>query len=442
MSALLPVKTQVLIVGAGPTGLAAAISLICNGIEPSKLLIVDGIEKGANTSRALAIHAATLEALDTYGCASKLVELGIKATGWRISDRASSIIKTDLSYLSPYTKFPFALILAQTATEHVLEERLNELGGKVIRPCRVIGMKDSVHGKGMDVLFDSGEVVRAHYVVGADGARSTVRQLSGINFSDPDGQAFEDSTDDRIAQMVMADVSLSKDVFGGNVSITVSKGMFLLVSLGKPVVGEMLYNSSEAVYRIGFNVPRALGEPPSQPSLEFLQANMDQYGPLHLSSDRKVNPNPVHITKVHWSTRFRTHSAIADVFFKRVHGGIVFLVGDAAHIHSPAGGQGMNLGLRDATGLGPILAEHIRTRELTKERDMNAEDTTALESYAALRRIRGLGNIKFTKDYMGTIDFVMRPHLLSWPMWALRMLSYLPVFKRQVAYRLSGLGNR
>ncbi|KAE9401470.1 FAD/NAD(P)-binding domain-containing protein [Gymnopus androsaceus JB14] len=445
MTALLPAETQVLIVGAGPSGLAAAISLICNGIEPSKLLIVDGVEKGTNTSRALAIHAATLEALDKYGCASKLVELGIKGTGWRINDRASSIVKSDLSYLSPYTKFPFVLILVQTATEHVLEERLNELGGKVIRPCRVVGMKNSVHGKGMDILFDSGEVVRSDYVVGADGGRSTVRQLAGINFLDPDGQSFEDSTDDRVAQMVLADVSLSSDDhdLGGGVSLTVSKGIFLLISLGKPVVSEMLYNSSETVYRVGFNVPRALGEPPSQASLEFLQANMDQYGPLHLSSDPKVNPNPVHITKVHWSTRFRTHSAIADVFFKRVHGGSVFLVGDAAHIHSPAGGQGMNLGLRDATGLGPILAEHIRKMELTKEQGpSDEEDTTALENYAASRRIRGLGNIKFTKDFMGIIDFVMRPHFLSWPVWALRMLSHLPVFKRRIAYRLSGLGNR
>ncbi|KAE9401494.1 FAD/NAD(P)-binding domain-containing protein [Gymnopus androsaceus JB14] len=442
MSGLLPAETQVLIVGAGPSGLAAAISLICNGIEPSKLLIVDGVEKGANTSRALAIHAATLEALDTYGCASKLVELGIKGAGWGINDRASSIIETDFSYLSSYTKFPFILILAQNSTERVLEERLNELGGKVIRPCRVVGMKNSAYGKGMDVLFESGEVVRAHYVVGADGARSTVRQLSGINFSDPDGQSFEDSTDDRVAQMVLADVSLSDDVFGGSVSLTVSKGIFLLTSLGKPVVSEMLYNSSETVYRIGFNVPRALGEPPSQASLEFLQANMDQYGPLHVSSDPNVNPNPVHITKVHWATRFRTHSAIADVFFKRVHGGSVFLVGDAAHIHSPAGGQGMNLGLRDATGLGPILAEHIRKMALTKEQGPHEEDTTALENYAASRRIRGLGNIKFTKDFMGIIDFVMRPHLLSWPVWALRMLSHISVFKRQVAYRLSGLGNR
>lgn len=113
--------------------------------------------------------------LDTYGCTSKLLELGIKGRGWSINDRASSILKSDLSYISPYTKFPFALLLSQTATEYVLEERLNELGVRVLRPYRAVGMKEHASGKGMDVVFESGEVVRSHYVVGADGSRSTVR---------------------------------------------------------------------------------------------------------------------------------------------------------------------------------------------------------------------------------------------------------------------------
>lgn len=115
-----------------------------------------------------------VQALDTYGCASKLVELGIKGSGLSFGDRTSTIFKAEFSCISPYTKFPFILTLAQTVTEHVLEERLNELGVNVIRPYRAVGMKVGVGGKGIDVTFESGETVKAEYVIGADGARSTV----------------------------------------------------------------------------------------------------------------------------------------------------------------------------------------------------------------------------------------------------------------------------
>ncbi|KAJ3828191.1 FAD/NAD(P)-binding domain-containing protein [Lentinula raphanica] len=447
----LPSETQVLIVGAGPTGLTAAISLIGNGIKPSDLTIVDCLEKGGNASRALAIHAATLEALDEYDCASKLVDMGIKGSSWRLSNRSSTIFQASFKYNAPYTKYPFILILEQTATEHVLEERLNELCVQVKRPWRVVGMKDSGEGKGTDISFESGETMRAKYVIGADGAKSAVRQLSGINFADPDGRSVNDSIDDRIAQMAVADVCLSLPEkqaaeLASGVTITVSgAGMFLLIPLGRPAVSELLYNSSEPVYRVGFNIPRISGEPPSKPSLEYIQSHLDQQAPFELCSDPKINPNPVKITRLHWSTRFLTHSALADVFFKRVHGGYVLLIGDAAHIHSPAGGQmSMNLGLRDATGLGPVLAQHIRATEKIQVTPVDEiiVDTTALESYAASRRERGLNNIHFTKTFIRIVNFVLKPHFLNWPLWLLIFISYFKMFERKLVYRLGGLSNQ
>ncbi|KAJ3866386.1 FAD/NAD(P)-binding domain-containing protein [Lentinula novae-zelandiae] len=454
MTNTLPTETQIIVVGAGPTGLAAAISLIYSGIDPSNLTIVDCVEKGANTSRALTIHAATLEALDKYDCASRLIELGIKGTGWRLGDKTSTIFQATFDHIASYTKFPFVLILEQSTTERVLEGRLKELGVEVKRPWRVTGMRDSKEFQGTDILFESGETVRTRYVIGADGARSSVRQLSGINFADPDGKSVDDSVDPRVAQMVLADVTISLPedqaaLQASGISLTASEaGMFLLVPLGKPTVSEQLYSSSDTVYRIGFNVPRGLGEPPSKPSLEYLQNNTNLHAPSVLSSDPDVNPNPVRITKVHWSTRFRMRSALAEVFFKRVHGGIVFLLGDAAHIHSPAG---MNLGLRDAAGLGPVLADHIRRRESklsapgARNWDVNDMDfdTTTLEDYAASRRIRGLENIRLTKDFTNILNFVSRPHLLSrLLLWIFKLLLSLSIFQSRLVYRLSGLGNR
>ncbi|KAF5390944.1 hypothetical protein D9757_003941 [Collybiopsis confluens] len=386
MNPSLSTETQILICGAGPTGLAAAISLVCSGVAPSQIIIVNDSQSNANASRAVAIHAATLEALDKIGCASRLVELGVKARGWGFGSRDSVVFSTDFKYIDGYTKYPFVLMLSQSATERVFEERLTELGFKVRKGWRVVGMRDTTAGEGIDVSFESGEIVKTEYVIGADGARSTIRQLSGINFSDPDGKAAEDSIDNR-EDIVCTAITLSDN------------GMFLVFPIGNSTTSQMLHNSGEMIYRIGFNVPRDQGEPPSQPPKEYLQANMDQLGPLFLSSNPKVNPFPVLISKVHWSTRFRTHAAIADVSFKQIHGGFVFLVGDAAHIHSPAGGQGMNLGLRDAVGLGPVLARHIRGLERIEG---SKQDISALENYAAARHAQGLKVIRLTKRLMGT----------------------------------------
>ncbi|KAF9070667.1 hypothetical protein BDP27DRAFT_1323231 [Rhodocollybia butyracea] len=400
MNSPLPPQTRILIVGSGPSGLAAGISMLCNGIQPSELVIVDSVEKGSNTSRAIAIHAATLEV----------------NTDWKLGDKNGPFFQSSFEYNSRHTKYPFFLSLSQKITEHVLEERLNELGVKVLRPFHVSGMKESPTGKGMDVLFESGEIIKAEYVIGADGARSTVRRLSDIKFADPDGKSFEDSVESELAQMVMADVSFSSPLPDSPSLLTATRdGMFLLMSLGKPVVTDMLYNSSETVYRIGFS------------------EHINRYAPLFLSSDPTVNPNPINITKMYWTTRFRLHSAIAEVFFKRIHGGFIFLVGDAAHIHSPAGGQGMNLGLRDALGLGPVLAEHVLKG--------SGGDLAALESYATLRRIRGLNMIQLTKRLLSAINFVMQPHYFDWPAKVIRLLSRISLIQRKFAYQLSGLGN-
>jgi 2-polyprenyl-6-methoxyphenol hydroxylase-like FAD-dependent oxidoreductase len=126
-------------------------------------------------------------------------------------------------------------------------------------------------------------------------------------------------------------------------------------------------NSGDAIYRIGFNVPATLGPPPSNPPLSYLQDHINTNGPLSLSSDPTVNSSPLHIAKALWATRFRTHAAIADKFVFRLHdnsGGYVILIGDAAHIHSPAGGQGMNLGIRDAVELGSALVAHMILKDV------------------------------------------------------------------------------
>jgi len=439
---MLPERTSVLIVGAGPAGIAAAASLFHHGCKD--IVIVDAVERTPDTSRAMAIHAATLEALETIGCADKLIELGIKSETLNVWNRTGKFFTLDVSVLAQYTKYPYVLLLPQNKTEDVLEEHLKGLGINVQRPYKATGIKGDVDELGStEVLFESGEVIKAQYVIGADGARSAIRQLSGIGFADPDGLPVDES----LAQIVLADVTFSNDnptLPTNNVMATIHEGaFFLLIPLQKWRTDNSNAESQDAIYRIGFNVPAALGPPPPKPSLEYLQEHLDMHAPLNLSSDPTVNPNPICITKSLWVTRFRTHAAIADKFVFRLHarddtlGGYAALIGDAAHIHSPAGGQGMNLGIRDAIAFGSALVAHMNQKT-----PLDTSGSNPLQVYGQSRRKSALSVIRLTKRIMGAVSTLGTTRVVDVPYWILRLLGVVPAVKRMIAWQVSGLGNR
>jgi 2-polyprenyl-6-methoxyphenol hydroxylase-like FAD-dependent oxidoreductase len=186
----LPQRTTFLVVGAGPSGLACAISLVKHGC--SDVVLVDAVVQGENTSRALAIHAATLEvccqvwsiatnidlsiqSLDTVGCADSLVKAGLKGQGLAVRVGAKTLIGAQFSYIAQYTRFPYVLILPQNITERILGEHVQDLNIQVFRPYKVTDMKvNQSDDNVIDVSFETGEVIEARYVIGADGARSIV----------------------------------------------------------------------------------------------------------------------------------------------------------------------------------------------------------------------------------------------------------------------------
>jgi len=200
-------------------------------------------------------------------------------------------------------------------------------------------------------------------------------------------------------------------------------------------------------------VPHSCGPPPSKPSAEYFRILIDKYAPDCLSSNASINPTPVHIKEIIWSSRFRVRAAIADRIFLRLRenqngvGGVVLLIGDAGHIHAPVSGQGMSLGLRDAMSLGPVLAAHLQSTAPGEEKDQ------MLEKWASSRLARALEVIKLTKDVtqMMTLSIPSQAEkFLPWisPIrralrnWVLRFLSLFPATRRAFAWQFSGLGSK
>lgn len=325
------IVTQVLIVGAGPAGLATAIGLAERGID---FVIVDSLAEAQNTSRAAVIHAATLDSLRALKVVDRLVAQGIKVPHFRIRDRDSLLFHTDFSGLP--TPTPFALMIPQDETEQILIDRLAELGHAVHRPVQLSGYESMTRGvratcRGPDGAF----VVEARYIVGADGEKSTVRSGAGIDFP---GETY--------GSFLLADVRMDWPIDQGEVTLFFSEAGTLVVA---PMSG--------ARYRVVAQLPDA----PSVPTLVDVQRVIDARGPR----------SGARVREVLWGSRFKVHHKLAG----RLHDGPVVLVGDAAHVHSPAGGQGMNLGLRDAEALSGALDAALRSGS-----------DGALEIYAAERR--------------------------------------------------------
>jgi 2-polyprenyl-6-methoxyphenol hydroxylase-like FAD-dependent oxidoreductase len=375
---------DVLVVGAGPTGLTLAAALAARGLA---VTVVDRLAEGANTSRAGVVHARTLEVLETIGVADRLVARGIPARRFTIRDRDRVLMPVTFDRLP--TRYPYALMLSQAVTEAVLLERLLELGGTVLRPRTVVDVvQDSA---GVTVTLEGGERLRARYLVGADGMHSVVRERAGIGFA---GAAYEDS-------FSLADVRLRGGARADEVSLYFSPAGMVVVA---PLPG--------GLHRIVATVDSA----PEQPTAAYVQELLDRRGPEH---DRAV------VEEVAWGSRFRVHHRLAASY----RAGRILLAGDAAHVHSPAGGQGMNTGIQDAVALAAVLADVL-----------GGAPEAVLDRYGAVRRPVA-SRVVALADRLTRLATVGRR-------WRgvrnalLRSVARIPAVRRKLACELAGLAQR
>ena len=345
-------QTDVLIVGAGPTGLVLALWLTKLGV---KVRIIDETAEPGTTSRALAVQARTLELYRQLDLTAAVIAEGhqVPAVNLWVKGEAAARLSFE-SVGSRLTPYPFLHIFPQDQHERLLIERLQALGVAVERRTELIGFTDEGNSITARLRGPDGQEheCKASYIAGCDGARSIVRDIIGTGF--PGGtyrQIF-----------YVADVEATGPALNGELHVDLDEADFLGVF---PLAGQ--------------GRARLIG------TVRDERADRADSLTFEDISDRAITHLKVQVTKVNWFSTYHVHHRVTQHFCK----GRAFLLGDAAHIHSPAGGQGMNTGIGDAINLAWKLAAVVAGR---------ASDAL-LDSYEAER-------IGFARRLVATTDRV------------------------------------
>ena len=317
-------NTDVLIIGAGPTGLTMACELLRHGLS---CRIVDELDAPVTTSKAAVVHARTMEVFDDMGVAPTILAHARIVKGLRLFSKEKELAHAVASGID--SPFPHPYGISQHDTERALGEHLVSLGCAVERGKRLESL--DLGDAGVTAHFASAgsgrDSIDAKWLVGCDGAHSAVRKGLGFTF---EGAPYEE-------RLVQADVKIEWPT-----PMPADEALAFFHHEG-PVLMFPLFRDGR--YRV---IALLFGEAPDvEPTLEALQGVLDRRG---VRGAKMSDPA--------WTIAFRIHHRMSDHYRK----GRAFIAGDAAHIHSPAGGQGMNTGIQDAYNLAWKLALVERRR--------------------------------------------------------------------------------
>ena len=387
-------KTNVLIVGAGPVGLTMAGELARYGLS---VRIVDKNAARTDKSKALVVWARTLELIDRMGShwTDSFVSAGLKVEGANIHSGSEQIAHVDLTELDSPHKF--VLMIPQSETERLLEEHLRTFDVRVERQLELSQFQATADGVSCTLDHSDGrqEAVEADWLIGCDGAHSTVRHQLGTE--------FQGST--LLNDWILADVHL--DGIAGPPEINIywhSEGVLALFPL------------ENTRYRIIADVGESsgsIGEGNSPaPTLDELQRILDARG-----------PGQVRVSDPVWLSTFSINERMVSDY----RSGWAFLAGDAAHVHSPAGGQGMNTGMQDACNLAwklALVAKGFSRPELL------LDSYSAERSHIAKLVLEATGRATTMAVLKGGVKQAIRNHLAS-------LILGLPPVKHEMAELLS-----
>jgi 2-polyprenyl-6-methoxyphenol hydroxylase-like FAD-dependent oxidoreductase len=311
-----------LVVGAGPVGMTMASELARYGVP---VRIIDKAAQRTDKSKALVLWSRTLELLDRGGGSAPFVDAGFKAEA--VNFIAGDKVIGRVSMESVQSPYPYGLMLPQSETERLLEDRLRNLGIAVERRVELTTFKSNADGVEAVLRHADGheEAVSTDWLVGCDGAHSAVRHGLGAPFT---GETLT-------SDWMLADIHMTGYPFpDAEASVYWHRdGVFVIFPI------------SPGRYRVLADLPPAGTDLPPTPTLEQVQVVMDRRGPRGLAAFDPI-----------WLAGFRINGRKVASY----RWGRVFLAGDAAHVHSPAGGQGMNTGMQDAFNLAWKLALVVR----------------------------------------------------------------------------------